>query len=472
MPSSLPSILASFPTADEIADVLLLRHYNTRLVVLSTTALGVAAGLVGSFLLLRKRSLMGDALAHSTLPGIALAFVVMVLLGGQGKSLPGLAAGAAIAGVLGVLTMLAIRNTTRLRDDVAMGFVLSVFFGAGIALLGIVQNMPQASAAGLESFLYGKTASMVMLDFQLISGVALCAAVVTMLFFKEFTLLCFDEDYAASQGWPALGLDILLLALVTAVTVIGLQAVGLILVIAFLITPAAAARFWTDRLGRMTAIAALVGALSGCVGAMISALVPRLPAGAVIVLITSSVFLLSLLFAPNRGLLARTLRQRRLRRKVDRQHLLRAAFEILEAKSREPGGSDSSPAPGADGSGERYAVANAPFSRSELLPKRTWKPARLDRILKTEAAIGHLERSDGGDLRLSESGFGEAARITRNHRLWEIYLVTHADIAPSHVDRDADMVEHVLEADLVQRLEEELRNRGAWIPSPHEIPAT
>lgn len=456
IPSPGPSFLAAanpgWPTVPDILDVLFLRNYNTRLVVLSTMALGTSAGIVGAFLLLRKRSLMGDALAHSTLPGIAIAFVVMVAMGGTGKSFPGLILGATVAGVLGVGTMLAIRRTTKLRDDVSMGFVLSVYFGLGVALLGMIQDMPQASAAGLESFIYGKTASMVMSDFFLILTVTIFSGALAILLFKELTILCFDEDFARSEGWPTIKLDVILLGLVTAVTVIGLQAVGLILIIALLITPPAAARFWTNRLSRMTALSAAIGALSGWLGSSISALVPRLPAGAVIVVVTSIVFIASMICAPKRGVFARNLRQRRLRKKVERQHLLRAAFEILEAHAP-----------------DSEHISNLPFTREELLAKRTWKPAQLDRILRTEAAIGHLDSGQNGDLRLSESGFGEAARITRNHRLWEIYLVTHADIAPSHVDRDADMVEHVLEADLVRRLEDELRNKGEWIPSPHRI---
>ena len=449
---SLARTQIEWPTSEEVADVALLRNHNTRLVVLSTTALGIAAGIVGTFLLLRKRSLMGDALAHSTLPGIAVAFVIMVQLGGDGKSLPGLILGATVAGVLGVLTMLAIRHTTRLGDDVAMGFVLSVSFGLGLALLGVIQKMPQASAAGLESFIYGKAASVVKVDFLLITSIALAAIIIAILLFKEFTLLCFDEAFAKSEGWPALGLDIILLGIITSVTVIGLQSVGLILIIAFLITPPATARFWTNRLSTMTILAAVIGGLSGWLGASISALIPRLPAGAVIVLTTSAIFLGSMIFAPTRGVFARSLRQRQLRKKVNRQHLLRAAFEILESRSP-----------------DSEHVSNTTLSRAELLAKRTWKPKQLDRILKTEMAIGHMHPAPDKKLQLSESGFGEAARITRNHRLWEIYLVTHADIAPSHVDRDADMVEHILEADLVQRLENELRDRGAWIPSPHII---
>ncbi len=446
------------PSVAEVWEVVTLENYNTRLVVLSTALLGVASGLVGSFLLLRKRSLMGDALSHATLPGIGIAFAVGVSLGGSGKSLPLLLAGATVSGVIGVLVMLAIRNTTRLRDDVAMGLVLSVFFGIGVAILGMVQAMPQASAAGLESFIYGKTASMVKSDFFFIAGVAAASALIAVLLFKEFTLLCFDDDYAASQGWPSFGLDLLLLGLVTAVTVIGLQAVGLILVIAFLITPPTAARFWTERLPRMMGLSAVIGGLSGWLGASLSALLPRLPAGAVIVLVAASLFVFSMFFAPARGVLGRWLRHRRLRKKVHRQHLLRAAYELLEAHAR-----------GSGNGGRGTSIINEPFDRADLQAKRTWRPRELARIIRSEIAMGHIEEAGEGRLRLSEEGFGEAARITRNHRLWEVYLVKHADIAPSHVDRDADMVEHILEADLVRRLEDELRDRDAWIPSPHSI---
>ncbi|MEM9079708.1 MAG: iron chelate uptake ABC transporter family permease subunit [Verrucomicrobiota bacterium] len=445
----------------ELLETLTLQNYNTRLVVLSTTALGVAAGLVGSFLLLRKRSLMGDALSHATLPGIALTFALLTSLGLDGKSLPALLAGATLSGVAGVLLMLAIRRTTRLRDDVAMGLVLSVFFGLGIALLTSVQNLPGASAAGLESFIYGKSASMVFDDFLLITAVATIIAVATGLLFKEFTLLCFDDNFASSQGWPALFLDILLLGLVTAVTVTGLQAVGLILIIAFLIIPPTAARFWTDSLPKMLLLAALFGAASGWLGATLSALLPKLPAGAVIVLVAASLFLLSMLFAPARGILPRQLRHRKLRQKVHRQHVLRAAYELLEAaaKAENP-------------TLENLHVTNHPLPESSLLAKRTWSPQQLRRTLRSEITMGHLERTPDDRLLLSEAGFGEAARVTRNHRLWEAYLVTHADIAPSHVDRDADMVEHILEADLVRELERTLRTNKAWIPippSPHEL---
>jgi len=302
---------------DTMLEVLTLQQYNTRLVVLSTALLGLASGILGGFLLMRKRSLLGDSLSHATLPGIALAFMLMVLMGGTGKFLPGLLMGAMLTGLAGVGLVLLIRNTTRIKDDAAMGIVLSVFFGAGIVLLGIAQDMPGAGAAGLEQFIYGRTASMVLSDFFVIAGVTIASALATCFLFKEFSILCFDEDFARAQGWPVHRLDMIMLALVAAVTVTGLQAVGLILIIAFLITPAAAARFWTDQLKYMLWIASCLGAISGWFGSSISALLPGWPAGAVIVLTATFIFLFSMIFGSARGVLPRYLQHIRLKKRTN-----------------------------------------------------------------------------------------------------------------------------------------------------------
>ena len=439
--------MTDLPTLHDLREVLLLESYNTRLVVLATTLLGIGAGLVGAFLLLRKRSLMGDVLSHATLPGIGIAFALGTTLAGGGKSLGILLAGATVSGLAGVGVMLAIIRTTRLRDDVAMGFVLSVFFGAGTAILRMVQSLP--NAAGLESFIYGKTASMVAGDFTVLAVGSTLAAVAAILLLKELTVLCFDEGFAAAEGWPVLLLDGILLALVTAVTVVGLQAVGLILVIAFLIIPAAAARFWTERLSVMLFLSAVIGGISGWLGASVSALLADLPAGALIVLTAAVIFLVSMLFGTARGVIPRYVDHRRLQRRMGRQHLLRAAYEVLEAKSSPP--------------------LNGPIPRAALLEHRSWTPRELNRLLGHARGEDHLEPvPDRSLIHLSESGFGEAARITRNHRLWELYLIRHADIAPSHVDRDADMVEHILGSELVRALEAELDT--AQVPaSPHRI---
>lgn len=454
--------------SEELLDILFLKNYNTRLVIISTALLGMVSGLVGSFLLLRKRSLMGDALSHATLPGVGLAFAVMVALGGSGKELGGLWVGAIVSGVLGVGVMLMIVKTTRLQDDVAMGLVLSVFFGAGIAILSAVQRMPEGNAAGLESYIYGKTASILYRDFIIILSTSILAAIVCLILLKEFTLLCFDEAFGATQGWPMTKLDVILLGLVTVVTVSGLQSVGLILMIALFIIPAAAARFWAVRLKSMMILSSVIGLVSGWVGGGVSALFSNMPAGAVIVLVAAIFFLISMFFAPSRGIVPRQMRRVGLNRKVGEQHVLRAIYEILEqAINNEP--RDNQKIQSEDAF---MRVKNENVFRADLQLKRSWSVSELNTLVDRAKRRGYIESIDGLSLRLSEEGFGKAARITRNHRLWEVYLVTHADIAPSHVDRDADMIEHVLDADLVARLEEELKEQYVWtpaLPSLHEI---
>ena len=444
------------PELADIWNVLFLRDYNTRLVVICTMLLGCACGLMGGFLLLRKRSLMGDTLSHATLPGVGLSFMLAVALGGDGKSLPILLAGAAITGVIGCAAVLFIREQTRIKDDAAMGIVLSVFFGAGVAILGVIQTMPEGSAAGLESFIYGKTASMVMSDFQILVLVTICVITCSLLLFKEFRLLCFDENFAAALGWPVKFLDILLLALITAVTVAGLQAVGLILIIAFLITPAAAARFWTNQLDRMLVLSALIGAASGWLGASLSAFIPRLPAGAVIVLVAALFFVVSMLIGTERGVMIRFLRQSQLRKRMGRQHLLRALYEILE------GGRVT----------EELNIRTVPFR--QIRGRRTWSDTQLRDYIRRAYNDGLVEAPNKVDsILLTKTGLAEAAQVTRNHRLWEMYLIEYADVATSRVDRDADMVEHVLGEKMVTRLEDKLqayRSACSLVPqSPHPI---
>ncbi len=454
--SSLTDTSFSLPSVEELLRVLSLRDYNTRVVILATSTLGLAAGVVGTFMLLRRRALMGDALSHAMLPGVAIAFIVVEGLGGSGKALVTLLIGAAISGALGLGCVLFIRRWSRLKEDAALGIVLSVFFGMGVAVLGIVQKMDTGSAAGLESFIYGKTASMVARDAWLIAGAALVTIVVCLALFKEFSVLCFDADFAQAQGRSALGLDIAMMTLVCLVTVIGLQAVGLILMIALLVIPPAAARFWTHHLPTTVAAAGAIGAASGFLGAGLSALMPRLPAGAVIVVVAGLIFALSMLLGPARGVLRRVIEHRRLSRKVVRQHLLRALYEMLEGRLEN------------SLQGPDQLVAS--FDR--LLRRRSWSPRRLRAELGRAQHDGLVRLRPGGEVLITPDGWHEAERVTRNHRLWEIYLITHADVAPSHVDRDADELEHVLGAAMVEELEQRLAEAlppAQPLPSPHVI---
>ncbi len=438
--------LAMAPTT--VWKVLTLSDYNTRVVVLGVMALGLACGVVGSLMLLRKRALLGDALSHATLPGIGIAFIIGAQLWGDGKSLPLLLTGAAIAGAIGVVCVLLIRRWTQLKEDVAMGIVLSVFFGAGIALLGVVQQMKSGSSAGLESFIYGKTASMLWREAGAIGVVAMVVVGMTVLLFKEFRILCFDEGFARSRGWPVTVLDVIVMVMVTVVTVVGLSSVGLILLIALLVIPSAAARFWVDRMGAMTVVAGLIGAVGGAAGAAISAVYPNLPSGATIVLAAAAMFLVSLLAGSKRGVIVRLAGSWEVKRRTEQHHVLRALYELQEA-----GGSET----------------RAAASLESVAKGRRWRRKHAHRLLRRVSKAG-LAEQNGETWRLTAAGRREAEHVTRNHRLWEAFLIHHADIAASHVDRDADEVEHVLGAEMVRELERLMQQEGSAVPaSPHVI---
>ena len=456
---SLANAEAAWPRAEQWWRVLLLRDYNTRVVVFSTTLLGCAAGMVGSYALLRKRALLGDALSHATLPGIGVAFLIGSTWGGGGKSLPWLLCGATASGLLGIGTILAIRQATRLKDDAAMGIVLSVFFGAGVAVLGLVQQMPQGHAAGLEAFILGKTAAMGMRDAWFIAVAAVVSIGLSLLYFKELTLLCFDEAFAAAQGMPVRGLDWILMSLLILVTIVGLQAVGLILMIALLVIPPAAARFWTDSARRLLWVAGGIGAVGGMLGALVSGLFSRLPSGPIIVLVCAGLFLLSLLFGRARGVLVRAVVRLQLNRRIERQHLLRALYESVENR----GEATSSAAPGASFEPTDWV------KRERLLAKRSWSTVRLARAIRQAVREGLVEELDTA-VRLTRRGLVEGARRTREHRLWELYLIRHADIAASQVDRDADAIEHVLQPEVVAELAALLEHPQDLVPaSPHAL---
>ncbi len=280
--------------------------YTLRTVALGAAVLGLVSGALGTFAVLRQQSLLGDAISHAALPGIAIAFLI------TGAKLPiALTIGALVAGWLGTLFVMAVTQTTRIPYDSALGIVLSVFFGFGLVLLTYIQKLPNAQQAGLGTFLFGQAAALVVADVILMAVLGLAALVLLLLFWKPFTLLAFDPEYGRSVGMPMRGFDVLLTGLLVVAIVIGLQTVGVVLMSAMLIAPAAAARQWTDRLGVMVALAAAFGAFSGLTGALISSFAPRIPTGPMIVLCMAVLMAVSLILAPRRGLLWRWYRSRR-----------------------------------------------------------------------------------------------------------------------------------------------------------------
>lgn len=420
------------PFSERLLRTLLFRSgFNTTLVVAGTTLLGLAAGVVGVFALLRKRSLVTDAIGHATLPGIAIAFLAGGAVGGGGRSLPWLLAGATIAGIAGVLCIQGILRATRLREDAAIAIVLSVFFGAGVVLLSVIQSHAAAGSAGLMRFIYGQAASMSPSDVALMAGVAGSAIAVALLLRKELAIVCFNDAFARVVGWPVGLIDLALMGLVIGVTIAGIQAVGLILVVALLVVPAVAASFWTERLGSLIALGGAFGAASGHIGAVISSLAPRQPAGAIIVLVAGAIFLLSLIAAPRRGVVAEATRRMRMRVRIAGEHLLEEAA--------------------------RHGGATLPPAALDALARlRGWSPLLRRVVVVALRRGGFVGRLGSAGLPITPSGLERGVRIARNHALWTRYLTSSADVAASHVDWSVDVVEHVLSEELVAELEREL----------------
>jgi manganese/zinc/iron transport system permease protein len=304
--------------------LLLQSGYNAALVAIGAALLGVAAGGAGTFIFLRKRALVSDALAHATLPGVGLAFIAMVALGGDGRNIVGLLTGSALSAAAGLLAVEWIARRTRLPEDAAIGAVLSVFFGLGIVLLTVIQTMSAGRQAGLQGFLLGSTAGMLLQDAMIIALAGLAAALFVFAMRRPMTLVAFDAEFAATTGVDVRRTDLAMMGLALLVTVIGLKVVGLVLIVALLIIPSVAARFWTERADHLVLIAAAIGGASAYVGAAISAAEPQAPTGPIIVLVCSAVFAASLLLAPRRGVLASMLRRRRFQLRVHRRQGLLA----------------------------------------------------------------------------------------------------------------------------------------------------
>lgn len=405
---------------------------NTRWVLTGASLLGLSSGILGSFALLRRRSLMGDALAHAALPGVCIAY----LLTGT-KHLGLFLVGAAAAGLLATLAISAITRYSKIKEDSALGLVLTVFFGIGIMLLTVIQKLPGGNQSGLDKFLFGQAAALVGSDVQLMMAIAAGLCLAVFLLFKEFKLLAFDPGFGAGLGLPMGLLDLLLNLLILMAVVIGLQSVGVVLMAAMLITPAIAARYWTDRLGLMTVLAGLFGAASGALGTLLSQLGPRMPTGPLIVLAATLVFLVSMFFAPRRGLVARLIRFLRLKRRVARESALRAVYELAE------------------GAGDPGAV----ISLDDLHRRRGITGAGALAALAREGALAPAAPGPGGShaggmaWRLTPAGLAEAHKLVREQRLWEVFLMHEGELGgQTAVDREGARVPATLRTELERLL--------------------
>ncbi|WP_299548193.1 metal ABC transporter permease [Seonamhaeicola sp.] len=304
---------------------LVFTDYTLRTITLGTAILGAVTGMLGSFAVLRKQSLLGDAISHAALPGIAIAFLIT---GAKDSNV--LLLGALISGLIGTFWIRGIITKTHLKSDTALGLILSLFFGFGMLLLTFIQKQPNANQAGLDKYLFGQAATLVESDVWMMAIVTGICLIILLLFWKEFKMLLFDADFTKTLGFNTKTIDILITSFIVLAIVLGLQTVGVVLMSAMLLAPAAAARQWTNSLGKMVFLAAVFGALSGVFGTAVSATQNNLSTGPVIVIIASVFVLVSFIFSPSRGLLFKQIRFLKNRRDLKLNKTLAFMYRIAE----------------------------------------------------------------------------------------------------------------------------------------------
>jgi manganese/zinc/iron transport system permease protein len=387
---------------------------NISVVIIGCVLLSGLAAWIGTFTMLQKRALLGDAISHAVLPGVCLGFML------QGTKDPlWLMVGATVTGWLSILTIDGITKHSKIKSDTAIALVLSVFFGLGILLLTYIQHSGNAEQTGLEHFLFGKAASLSPDDLHVFGIVGFIIIIILLLFHRGFQMLSFDKEYGASIGFPIKTLQFLLSTCTVLTVSIGIQAMGVILMAALLITPATAARMWTNKLRLMIILSIIFGAFSGLFGAFVSYTAPSMPTGPWIVVIASVIVFVSVVIAPNKGVLALRRQKRKNRNKISNENLLKILYKhTFESDA------------------QHLSVA-----KTELVDY--FKGSQLNALVKKLSKSNHLFEINN-ELQLTYSGKKEAERIIRNHRLWELYLTTFVGMKLDHVHNEAEAMEHII----------------------------
>jgi ABC-type Mn2+/Zn2+ transport system permease subunit/Mn-dependent DtxR family transcriptional regulator len=431
---------------DQVVRFFTFRDPSLRYALIGAILLGINCGLLGGFLVVRKMALVGDALSHAVLPGVVLGF-----LWNMTKDPVAIFVGATIAGLLGAVAVNLIKHTTLLKEDTALGLVLAAFFAIGMVMLTMVQHLETGNKSGIDKYLFGQAAAISAQDVKLMSVVTAISFLSIVVFYKEFLVTSFDSGFARATGFPVQLFHYALMLLLAFSVVIALQAVGVVLVSAMLITPAAAAYMLTDRMHRLLFIAAAFGVFAGASGAFFSFMRPNLPTGPFMVLGASFVFVLAFLFGPKHGVIVKWWMRRSRSRRIQRENTLKSVYHVLEAR---------------DFHGEGVLLKELAERRRETIEEA--------RAQASEVQAHGLATLDDQTLYLTPDGWQRALAIVRNHRLWELYLTSAAQIAADHVHEDAEKIEHVLGEDVVRELERRLDfarrdPHGRVIPSVSDI---
>lgn len=416
---------------------------SLRYALAGSILLGICCGLLGGFIVVRRMALLGDTISHAVLPGVAIGF-----LWNLKKDPLTIFIGATLAGIAGAFLVNLIRRHSRLKEDTALGLVLATFYAVGICLLTRIQRLPDGNKSGIDKFLFGQAAALGPEDIQLMLVVTVLTVIVAFLLYKELLVTSFDPAFATAAGLPVGLLHHGLMLLLAFSVVTALQAVGVVLVSAMLITPAAAAYLLTDRMHRLLAYAVVFGIVAGALGAFFSFLGSNLPTGPLMVLGATSVFVACFLFAPRHGILARWWRHRSRSQRIQRENMLKAVYHVHEVREFK---------------GETATFGELAERRRETIDEVRQNAGELVRH-----GLATMDE-ESGSISLTPEGWQRASAIVRNHRLWELYLTNEAGISADHVHEDAEKIEHLLGDEVVRQLERRL-NYARLDPHGRSIP--
>ncbi len=442
------SELSEMDTLDRALRFFTFQDPSLRFALIGSLLLGISCGLMGTFLVVRRLALMSDALSHAVLPGVALGF-----LWNMTRDPVAIFIGATVCGLAGSAVVQAIRSTTKHKEDAALGFVLASFFAVGVCLMTMIQELPGGNKSGLNTFMFGQAAALGGADLILLGVVAALVVGIITVFYKELLVTSFDSAFARAAGLPATFFHYLLMLLLAFAIVSSLQAVGVVLVSAMLVIPAATAFLLTDRFGWMLGLSALFGLGAGAVGSFFSFVGRDLPTGPLMVLAAAAVFGLALGFGPRHGLIAKWWRRRSRAHRIQGENTLKALYRVLE-----------------DGDFRQESITLRELAELRREPLET--VARQAQAVQRAGFVTFA--GDGSSVVFTPDGWRRACEIVRNHRLWELYLTTAAHYALDHVHEDAEKIEHVLGEDTVRQIERQLNHarrdpHGKLIPGLDDI---
>ncbi|HWA05375.1 MAG TPA: iron chelate uptake ABC transporter family permease subunit [Ignavibacteria bacterium] len=400
--------------------------------LIASVTIGISCGLIGTYIMLRRMSLIGDALAHAVLPGVVVSFMV------AGKSEVALFVGAVVSGILTVLLIGFVNRNSKIKEDTSIGIIFTGAFALGILLVSQLKQVH----IDLSSYLFGDVLGVSTGDITLSMIIMAVIILCIVLFYKQLLLTSFDPTMAMTIGISTTLVHYMLMTLLSMSIVAGLQSVGVILIIAMLITPPATAYLLSNNLKKILLLSAAFGTISAVTGLYLSYHF-NFASGASIVLVAVALFMLAFLFSPKEGVVTKLIRRRSASKLVLIEDVIKLSYRFKD----EPGKTEL-----VDKIANELGISNG----------------RVESAIKTLIGKELMSRTNG-TYNLTDEGVKYALRLVRTHRLWETYITNKNVVDIEHIHPEAEKVEHVLTEDMVDELDEEL---GFPEKDPHgsEIP--